>query len=133
ATTVAPIHNPISARRRKLLVIKCRTGEAGCSSKVVIAHVENIYKANSPASIRYSGQWRRELLNLFTASALIVPLIGLVLTGLLARIRVSRQPRHVLWARGQTTFPSPHSSSGGRTQRLSRACMAPLPGLLPEH
>src|SRR4030095_8935804 len=74
ATTVAPMPNPITARRKKLLAITCRTGEAGCCNKVAIAHVENMYKPSSPASIRYSGQWKRKLPNAFTAFALIVPL-----------------------------------------------------------
>jgi len=68
AITVAPIANPISARRKTPLKIKWRTGEAGCCSKVANAHVKNMYNPSSPASIRYSGQCRRKLASAFIAS-----------------------------------------------------------------
>src|SRR5580692_1356282 len=61
AITVAPMANPISARRRRPLTRKCLTGEAGCCSSVANEQVENIYRLISPASIRYSGQCRRKL------------------------------------------------------------------------
>ena len=38
--------------------MKCRTGEPGCCNKVANAQAKNMYRLNSPASIRYSGQWR---------------------------------------------------------------------------
>src|SRR5947207_4475770 len=53
ATTVAPMPNPITARRKKLLAITCRTGEAGCCNKVCDCarreHVQTL-PINSPAS-----------------------------------------------------------------------------------
>src|SRR6202030_4296917 len=61
AMTVAPMANPISARRRRLLTINCLTGEPGCCSSVANEQVQNIYRLISPASIRYSGQCRRTL------------------------------------------------------------------------
>src|SRR5580658_1710556 len=61
AMTVAPMANPISARRRRLLTRNCLTGEAGCCSSVANEQVLNIYRLISPASIRYSGQCRRKL------------------------------------------------------------------------
>src|SRR5580698_4299651 len=61
AVTVAPMANPISARRTTLLTKKCLTGEAGCCSNVVNEQVQNMKRLISPASIRYSGQCRRKL------------------------------------------------------------------------
>src|SRR5208282_455393 len=61
AMTVAPMANPISARRTMPLMKKCLTGEAGCCSSVANEQVQNMNRLISPASIRYSGQCRRKL------------------------------------------------------------------------
>src|SRR5215472_1958582 len=59
AMTVMPTAKPIRARRKIALTINCRTGEAGCCKSVANTQAKNIYKASSPASIKYSGQWNR--------------------------------------------------------------------------
>ena len=59
AMTVAPMANPISARRTMPLTKICLTGEAGCCSSVANEQVQNINRLISPASIKYSGQCRR--------------------------------------------------------------------------
>jgi len=58
---VAPMANPISARRMMPLTKKFLTGEAGCCTTVANELVQNRYRLISPASIRYSGQCRRKL------------------------------------------------------------------------
>jgi hypothetical protein len=61
AVTVAPMANPIRARRTIPLMKKCVTGEAGCCSSVANEQVQNMNRLISPASMRYSGQCRRKL------------------------------------------------------------------------
>lgn len=128
AITIAPIANPISARRKTSSTIKCRTGEAGCCNKVANAHAKNMYKASSPASIRYSGQWTRNL-----PTAFIAPLFAILLAAhgdfasfrqplqLLGLVRREAPPRRRVLRSGCRCFLSGSAASPCSRQRAGHA------------
>jgi hypothetical protein len=100
----------------------CRSGHEGCCSKVAYAQTENMYKASSPASIRYSGQWRRKLLTAFHLSCSPRVLCSYRGTAFADWVLLTTHPLHddalASPSVAQRTFPSRRLRDGLRVQKI---------------